>query len=99
MGTAGAFGALAAVKISANTAWFARDLPLYINPNDTRRNPTAINLYGHVTEREIVPGRVCVDLNSRVCPCGEHLLPTTHTKKVVRRHTRQLHVGDRCSHR
>lgn len=50
MGTGGPFGALAAVNISANTAWFARDLPLYINPNDSRQNLTTINLYGHITE-------------------------------------------------
>lgn len=49
MGTEGAFGALAAVHISANPAWFARDLPLYINPNHARQTATAINLYRHVT--------------------------------------------------
>lgn len=50
MGTQGPFGALAAVNISANTAWFARDLPLYINPNDTRQTPNAINLYRQIAE-------------------------------------------------
>lgn len=44
----GAFGALAAVNISANAARFARDLPLRINPKDALRTSAAINLYGRV---------------------------------------------------
>lgn len=86
MGTGGPFGALAAVNISANTARFARDLTLYTNPNDPRRDLTVINRHRHVAEHWLVRRRVCASLNSRLCPCVEHLLPPKK-KKVVRRHT------------
>lgn len=82
----GPFGALATVNISANPAWFARDLPLYLNLYDAMQKPTAFNLYGRVTEGWVMQHRVCVGLNSRLCPSGEHILQKR--KKVVRRHTR-----------
>lgn len=94
-GAEGPFGALATVNISANPAWFARDLPLYLNLNDATQSPTAINLYGRVAEKWAMQRRVSVNLNSRLCPSGEHLL---RKKSGAQTHT-ELHVGDRCSHR
>lgn len=81
MGTGGPFGALAAGNISANTARFARDLTLYTNPNDPRRDLTVINRHRHVAEHWLVRRRVCASLNSRSCPCVEHLLPPPKKKK------------------
>lgn len=44
MSSSGAFEALAATTVSANAARFARDLALYINPNEPWRNGIAHNL-------------------------------------------------------
>lgn len=97
MGAEGQFGALAAVNISANSAWFAWDLPLYINPNDAMQTSPAINLYGQITGHWIMQHRLSVNLNSRLYPSEEHLLQKKK-KWCADTHT-ELHVGDRCSHR
>lgn len=44
MSSDGAFEALAAATVSSNTARFARDLALYINPQDSGRNRIISNL-------------------------------------------------------
>lgn len=50
MCTGGPFGALAAGNISVNAARFARELPLYINPNDPLQNVTVFDRYRHIAE-------------------------------------------------
>lgn len=50
METGRRFGALAELNISAFTARFDWDLPLYINPNKPWRIRTEFNLYGGVKE-------------------------------------------------
>lgn len=86
MGAEGQFGALAAVNISANSAWFAWDLPLYINPNDAMQTSPAINLYGQITGHWIMQHRLSVNLNSRLYPSEEHLLQKK--KSGAQTHTR-----------